>query len=143
MTNFVTGLPQPVPLRSTETEEKPKIVEPTAVVVKEDKKKERVTEVTMKIPERKLMGGKWQEDDDDEEEQLNTAMDSVLKAVDDSKPSSSKTKSPLDKATVNKILPGAQTFDDIEAYLTAAKKDKLEKLKQQNKEFTKSTPQRW
>ena len=36
-----------------------------------------------------------------------------------------------------KILPGASSIEDIEKYVSAAKKEKIEKLKQQNKGYLK------
>jgi hypothetical protein len=37
-------------------------------------------------------------------------------------------------------LPGAKSFEDIQAYLSAAKKEKLDKLKEQNKKFLPGRP---
>merc|ERR1712141_300111 len=71
------------------------------------------------------------EDDDDEEEDIvKQAMESVRKAVDgNQKPSGH----PIDPKTASKILPGAKSFQDIEKYIEAQKKEKMEQLKRKNK----------
>lgn len=76
---------------------------------------------------------KWLvEDDDDEdlEDVVKEAMESVRKAVDgNQKPSGN----PIDPKTASKILPGAKSFQDIEKYIEAQKKEKMEQLKRRNK----------
>jgi hypothetical protein len=39
----------------------------------------------------------------------------------------------LEPVIANKILPGARNFDEIQQFVNAAKKDKIEKLRQKNK----------
>ena len=49
----------------------------------------------------------------------------------------------IDNVTAEKILPGARSFEDIQKYLDSAKKEKREKLKEQNKDFSKPTRRTW
>ncbi len=52
-------------------------------------------------------------------------------------------RSKIDCLTASKILPGAKSFEDIQAYLNAAKKEKIEKLKKKNKAFIRNDGRRW
>ncbi len=45
--------------------------------------------------------------------------------------------------TAEKILPGARSYEDIQKYLDSVKKEKLEKLKGQSKDFSKFSGRRW
>ena len=75
-----------------------------------------------------LRGKKLQEqwhiesDSDDEQKGLDTALDSVLTAV---------------GRTTKNILPGTSSVADIEKYVSAAHKEKVDKLKKQNKGYLK------
>ena len=60
----------------------------------------------------------------DEFRGMETVMSSVLEAVG---PRPNKRLSPLVKPS--KIIPGAQTFEDLEAFLKRKKDEKLEELK--------------
>lgn len=62
----------------------------------------------------------------DEFRGMETVMSSVLEAV-GPRPASSKRLSPLVKPS--KIIAGAQTFEDLEAFLKRKKDEKLEELK--------------
>ena len=79
----------------------------------------------------------------DEEEDGFSAIDnvlsSVLKAVDSDKYSNGGEK--MGRSTAGKILPGAKSYEDIQAYLAAAKREKIDKLREQNKGFVR--PGRW
>merc|ERR1712039_739736 len=77
------------------------------------------------------------EDEDDEEDIVKEAMESVRKAVDGNQrlPGSCPSGKPIDPKTASKILPGAKSFQDIEKYIEAQKKEKMEQLKRKNKCF--------
>ena len=59
------------------------------------------------------------DDDEDGFSGMDNVLSSVLKAVDHGE-------------TAAKILPGAQSFEDIQKHLDMVKKEKLEKLKEKN-----------
>ena len=87
------------------------------------------------VDPKKPVEGKWSRDDDDADDGfsgMDKVLSTVLKAVDRKK----------DATTAGKILPGAKSYDDIEAYLSAIKKEKMEKLRELNKDFAKSG-RRW
>ena len=79
----------------------------------------------------------------DEEEDgflaIDNVLSSVLKAVDSSDMNSNGQL--MDRPTAGKILPGATSYEDIQAYLAAAKREKIDKLREQNKGFVR--PGRW
>ena len=100
---------------------------------------------------KKMIGGQWavessdseKEEDKVEDGQQKTgssALESVLTAVKNKKFGSSKN-NPADVA--KKILPGASSFEDIEKYVSAAKKEKMEKLRQKNKDYLKPDKRFW
>lgn len=113
----VGKLPTPVPLRA-----------------KPEKKEER-KEISMKVNSKAkvIESKKWEvEDDEDEEDEMNEALNNVRSAV-DHRSTSSKNSNKIDPATASKILPGAQSLHDIEAYLERQKKEKLDQLKNRHK----------
>ncbi len=93
-----------------------------------------------RVPDKRTVEGRWggpmTPDEDDGFSSMDNVLSSVLKAVNDKG-------SKIDRPTASKILPGAKSFEDIQAYLNAAKKEKIEKLKEKNKDFVKSDSRRW
>ena len=122
------GLPRPVP---------------TSKVVKKsdypDSNQRRVDE-DFRVPDKRAVEGRWggpmTPDEDDGFSSMDNVLSSVLKAVNDKG-------SKIDRPTASKILPGAKSFEDIQAYLNAAKKEKIEKLKEKNKDFIRNDGRRW
>ena len=93
-----------------------------------------------RVPDKRAVEGRWggpmTPDEDDGFSSMDTVLSSVLKAVNDKG-------SKIDRPTASKILPGAKSFEDIQAYLNAAKKEKIEKLKEKNKDFIRNDGRRW
>ncbi len=67
------------------------------------------------------------------------ALDSVLKAVG---PSSS-SKAPPPAAKADSILPGASSFEDLEAMLDAEKRKKKDEMRERNRGFAQKPKQQW
>jgi len=117
---------------------------PTSKVVnikKSDNQDSSQRDHDFRVPDKRIIEGRWGEqkttqDDDDGFSSMDNVLSSVLKAVNDKG-------SKIDRPTASKILPGAKSYEDIQAYLNAAKKEKIEKLKEKNKDFVRSESRRW
>lgn len=128
------SLPVPVPThRGGGSNPEP----PTASSSSSSNRKERKEiSMSLKTGAKVQVDKQWVvEDEDDEEDIVKEAMESVRKAVDGNQrlPGSCPSGKPIDPKTASKILPGAKSFQDIEKYIEAQKKEKMEQLKRKNK----------
>lgn len=89
--------------------------------------------LTDSTPNRRRRSG--DDDDDDGFSGMDTVLSSVMKVVDGGPK--------IGPVTAEKILPGARSYEDIQKYLDSVKKEKLEKLKGQSKDFSKFSGRRW
>ncbi len=78
--------------------------------------------------------------DEAEEGKWSDALDSVLHAV--KGPAATQSKAKAKKVKPASIIPGASSFEDIEAYLDAEKKKKKDQMKQRNKDLIRNNS-RW
>lgn len=89
--------------------------------------------------DKRLIGGQWaveSSEDEDEERQDGRNRRSWKDEKRDLDNELNRIKSG-GREVAKKILPGASSIEDIEKYVSAAKKEKMEKLKQQNKGYLK------
>ena len=127
------SLPQPVSSSSSRSSRLP---EPVSSDRGRERKKRSGSPskdkgIQFSLNRRKTVSSKWDvETDSGEEDQdgIKGALDTVLDAVGPSKKA-------REDETAKRILPGAKSFADIEKYIMAAKKEKLDRLKKTNKDY--------